>query len=92
MKTLFLALTVAGLTGCAVYPSTPAPAYGPYGPVAGPAYVGPAPYFVEPPVFFSGSVFIHDGFQHHHPHRFHGGGGFRHHSLPPNMRGMRRHF
>jgi len=52
MKTLLLLATVAGLSGCVVYPAQP---YDPYYGVA------QAPYGVGPPVYFSGGLYWFDG-------------------------------
>lgn len=80
MKTFVLALAVAGLAGCAVYP---APA--PYGPYAGaPAYVGqPAypysagvyPYGAYPsPYFYPSANLYFRGYYHGYPGGYSGYG------------------
>ncbi|MGH8034747.1 MAG: thrombospondin type 3 repeat-containing protein [Lysobacterales bacterium] len=82
MKTLLLVLSVAGLSGCAVYP---APAYESYGP-------GP-PYVVEQqPVYIQGGgVYRYGGYPYAYPrgyNRFHPG-VFSH--QPPIVHAPRPH-
>jgi len=83
MKRLLLLLAAAGLSGCAVYP---APAYEPYGGVAGP------PYVVEQPVYIhGGGVYRYGGYPYVYPrgyNRVHPG-AFPRHPRGPGVHGGR---
>ena len=57
MKTIFVLMAVAGLSGCAVYP---VPAYEPYG--MGPVYVAPPPV-----VFYGSGMYRQGGYPDVHP-------------------------
>ena len=74
MKTLFLLVAAAGLSGCAVYPAAPGyETYGTYGAIAAP------PYVVEQPVYIHGGVYPYrspygypGGYNRVHPNVFSG--------------------
>ena len=62
MKTLFLVLAAAGLSGCAVYPG---PAYEGYG--------ASAPAVVEQPVYIQGGVYRYGGSPYAYPRGYNRG-------------------